>query len=255
MVPDLPDDPLQLTVCPECGYALRGLPAKSTCPECGFEYDQSVVVLYGWPTGHRAYITLSRAEISIVLLVVATFACAALLVLSGGAAVPVIAIGGTWLGLLVVLVRRWARAREPESPSAPHQLRFSRRGFAQRHGFGPVKIQPWYRRSHLESLARRGTTSGGRKNREPGTQNGLVYIRDLAIPGRDVSERQYHICVPWSAFMDYGYYGRDCVDIVVDLRPNVLERVRQRLQAWQVLASPELTDQFWVEYKVPSSAD
>src|SRR5215468_1246990 len=29
-----------LTHCPDCGYDLRGLPARHRCPECGFEYDE-----------------------------------------------------------------------------------------------------------------------------------------------------------------------------------------------------------------------
>lgn len=251
MEPGSSIDPLRLDACPECGYALRGLPAEGTCFECGFDYDQGTIVLYGWPTGHRAYITLSGAETNIVLLAIATFACAALVVLAGWDAVSTIAIGGTWLGLLIVLVRRWARAKSPESPPAPPQVRFSRYGFAQRQGFGPVKLQLWRRKRYLDSQVGRGTT---RNRRKPAAQNELVYIRDLGVPGRDIAERQYHLCVPWSAFVDHGHYGRDCVDIVVDPRPEVMEQVRQRLQAWQVLASPEMTDEFWIEYKEPGPA-
>lgn len=40
-------DPLRLTVCPECGYSLKGLPSEGVCPECGERYDQQFVVVFG----------------------------------------------------------------------------------------------------------------------------------------------------------------------------------------------------------------
>ena len=51
---DVADDPLRLTVCPRCSYALTGLPPAGTCPECGRAYDGSVVYLYGTSAGGRA---------------------------------------------------------------------------------------------------------------------------------------------------------------------------------------------------------
>src|SRR5712672_2511371 len=38
---------LPLEACPDCDYALAGLPAEGVCPECGRAYDQDTVVLYG----------------------------------------------------------------------------------------------------------------------------------------------------------------------------------------------------------------
>jgi hypothetical protein len=51
-------DPVTLTtlagLCPECEYALTGLPPRGRCPECGREYDQSIIVLRGWASGELA---------------------------------------------------------------------------------------------------------------------------------------------------------------------------------------------------------
>ena len=42
-----PSDPLRLSHCPGCGYALEGLAPEGVCPECGAPYDQSEIVLHG----------------------------------------------------------------------------------------------------------------------------------------------------------------------------------------------------------------
>jgi hypothetical protein len=70
-------DPLGLTVCPECGYSLAGLPGEGVCPECGERYDQQYVVLFGeTPEGvgkaHGwAGLFLSLAAVAFVLFVTA----------------------------------------------------------------------------------------------------------------------------------------------------------------------------------------
>ena len=38
----------RLEICPECGYALEGLPQIGNCPECGKLFDRSRIVLIGW---------------------------------------------------------------------------------------------------------------------------------------------------------------------------------------------------------------
>ena len=55
-----PPDPLRLSNCPGCGYALEGLAAHGNCPECGDPYDQSVVVLHGFGAGRQSSIATAR---------------------------------------------------------------------------------------------------------------------------------------------------------------------------------------------------
>ena len=48
---DLVSDPLRLSHCPGCGYALEGLPPEGVCPECGGHYRPGVIVLHGFGKG------------------------------------------------------------------------------------------------------------------------------------------------------------------------------------------------------------
>jgi hypothetical protein len=59
-------DPLRMTRCMRCGYALDGLGDVGTCPECGLDYDQSMVVLYGEARGNTA--TAATGSIAAILL-------------------------------------------------------------------------------------------------------------------------------------------------------------------------------------------
>ena len=47
-------DPLRLAACPECGYALDGLPDDGRCPECGRAYDRAELTLFGSALGTTA---------------------------------------------------------------------------------------------------------------------------------------------------------------------------------------------------------
>jgi len=38
-------DPLRLRSCPQCEYALQGLPDEGVCPECGYRYDRSIIIV------------------------------------------------------------------------------------------------------------------------------------------------------------------------------------------------------------------
>ena len=42
---------IRLPNCPQCDYALQGLPPAGRCPECGFEYDEQTFVLKGMSRG------------------------------------------------------------------------------------------------------------------------------------------------------------------------------------------------------------
>lgn len=53
-----------LRECPECRYALTGLPADHRCPECGFEYDGRMQV-------HRRPPSLLRNVLIVIVLVAA----------------------------------------------------------------------------------------------------------------------------------------------------------------------------------------
>ena len=75
MTSDLAIDPLRLSHCPGCGYALEGLPPEGTCPECGGTYRRGVIVLHGFGTG----LATGRAR-SVVTMVVVNLLLAAFLV-------------------------------------------------------------------------------------------------------------------------------------------------------------------------------
>jgi hypothetical protein len=60
-------DPLRLSHCPGCGYALDGLPPEGTCPECGGPYDQSAVVLHGFGAGQHSNLATARPGMALVV--------------------------------------------------------------------------------------------------------------------------------------------------------------------------------------------
>lgn len=42
---DAPNDPLHLTHCPQCAYALHGHAAPGRCPECGWAFDRDTIAI------------------------------------------------------------------------------------------------------------------------------------------------------------------------------------------------------------------
>jgi hypothetical protein len=51
---------LALTVCPNCGYSLEGLPERGMCPECGREYAPGEIILYGYGCGTYENVMTTR---------------------------------------------------------------------------------------------------------------------------------------------------------------------------------------------------
>jgi hypothetical protein len=59
---------LWAAVCPNCGYALDGLPRTGTCPECGRQYGKSEVVLHGFARGaHESPQNAKRSRLAWVI--------------------------------------------------------------------------------------------------------------------------------------------------------------------------------------------
>ena len=66
-------DPLRLSHCPGCGYALEGLPPEGTCPECGGVYRPGVIVLHGFGKGVATGRTKEVVTAVVVYAAVAAF--------------------------------------------------------------------------------------------------------------------------------------------------------------------------------------
>jgi hypothetical protein len=122
--------------CPQCGYALEGLPVSGLCPECGFEYFPDLVVLYGRgaggkQTGMGNWLTVVYCIVSMAVY---------LLVDTRWMRAP-------WLPgvviLALVLVFEWYRRAMARGMPSETQLRLSPHGFAQRDGLGEATLAPW----------------------------------------------------------------------------------------------------------------
>ena len=128
--------------CPDCGYALTGLPPAGRCPECGIPYDDTMIVIYGFGAGARQRGYNRRDERPSwmrITLFCAVGVVVAFMWLSTG--------GGRGLGLVMTVFLAasmwdWWRRRAIASP-LPVQLRMTPEGFAQRDGFGAVTLVPW----------------------------------------------------------------------------------------------------------------
>ena len=124
--PRVERDPLALTVCPECGYSLEGLPPEGTCPECGESYDQRYVVLFGeTPEGMGR--NASRA-----MLVVFAGIAAMIVFMSireGSLMSRPVIMMTTYLFLYVVI---WAARRASLKKEILFQVWMNERGFALR---------------------------------------------------------------------------------------------------------------------------
>ncbi len=146
--------------CPECGYALAGLPPGGRCPECGWAYGGEVVLVA--PTD----VAMSANRWAVL----GFAALAALAIGAGYKAVNVLADDRTFLFALgvastavVAFLAIWLYVRG-RSGGMRAQGRFSAHGFACRLGPGPASWQAWAQR-HRVALSTVSPRKGGPRRR------------------------------------------------------------------------------------------
>ena len=127
-----PDPPER---CPECGYALTGLPAAGRCPECGWALGEEAVVYFP-----SVFAEPGRWYDVTLLMNSAIMGVEAVSFFRGSQWVWSAFLGGSVLFMLYMLGKRiWLRRNGP----AIAQARFGPGGFARREGYGPVRWRPW----------------------------------------------------------------------------------------------------------------
>ncbi len=145
-MPDFIDSPDPLASpprwCPECGYAMLGLPAAGRCPECGWGYDEQTVVLYGRrlrgaERSARRWTPADRV-VGVVLGWVIAFGFLMVAIVTGQWSL--LLWWGGFLAFVGFLI--WVQAHSREGWRS-HQLRLTPAGYAARRGFGPARVWPW----------------------------------------------------------------------------------------------------------------
>ena len=133
---------LRAAVCPNCGYALEGLPRAGTCPECGRPYGNSQVVLHGFARGkHESPQNAKRSRLVwVILCSTGWFLIQFPQVFMSGlrSNVVVLAIAPLALAPLILMLLRRGATQHP----GPAQLRLSEQGCLQIDDLvGPSELQ------------------------------------------------------------------------------------------------------------------
>ncbi len=126
--------------CPECGYALRGLPAAGRCPECGWGYGRELVLFESADVaaGRSGWWSVHALNAAFVVFLVVTLLMVTRWLQYDG-------FVQNLLVLLAVGAVGWVKSilsgRDLER--GLWQARFSPAGFASRRGAGPARWVRW----------------------------------------------------------------------------------------------------------------
>ena len=180
---DLPESPDPLASpparCPECGYAMAGLPPVGQCPECGWGYDDQIIVLFGRGTSVReAVANTSTRDTVITLCMLLAFTGIMTWGLVGSS--QWLVLMAVWAIVLLIggglLYARRAKLEPVE------QLRLSAAGFGGRRGFGKVRFEPWG--PDVDVVISHRTPAAWQASAGVGVMRAAVQVRRPTRPGR-----------------------------------------------------------------------
>jgi hypothetical protein len=125
---------LKTSICPDCGYSLLGLPARSKCPECGRSYNDLEVIIHG---DSKSGSCLIRSVATVAIIV-------ALFVIQPSHSQRQLWYGLIFVVLALLLGRRFFYRWFSHRP-ARFQIRLSHRGCAQYSNFvEPDTPSAWF---------------------------------------------------------------------------------------------------------------
>lgn len=168
--------------CPDCGYALEGLPAGHRCPECGFEPSPGLVVLWGW-SGPWSADPMQRpakpwrpwawwAMVGVMTLITGNYVVALLFLVF----------------LALPTLYHFVKLRSGYTmPERPVQLRIAPAGIAQRVGYGKAVLNPWREDMCLEfrTTAQNGLHISGYVETGWGLKSAQVCNIEVALSEND----------------------------------------------------------------------